>query len=345
MHGESRPFATRRHVEDFHRLHRCREMLRLGNDPAAVELAMPPRIADCDWLEELREQLRFHVGRAHERAGEFARALAIYSTCTHPGARVRAARLGGASGRRTAARETRRAKIVPAFPVFELTIDGRAEGAPVECRVRDRLMRDADEETTVHYVENGLINSLFGLLCWPAVFAPVPGAFFHSYHHGPADLPSALFVERRKREFARCLAELECGTYRRTILQRFIEKQGIASPFVSWGLIDEPILRRALECVPTSHLRAWFEWMLGDLRANRSGFPDLVQFWPRSRRYRMIEVKAPGDRLQDSQRRCLEFSLSHNVPVSVCRVRWTGAGESGGPAASCLGFRAALLHP
>jgi hypothetical protein len=59
-----------------------------------------------------------------------------------------------------------------------------------------------------------------------------------------------------------------------------------------------------------------------DLRSNRSGFPDLVQFWPRSRRYRLIEVKAPGDRLQESQRRCFEFLLSHQVPVSLCRVRW-----------------------
>ena len=52
-------------------------------------------------------------------------------------------------------------------------------------------------------------------------------------------------------------------------------------------------------------------------------FYDLVQFWPGSRRYRLIEVKAPGDRLQDNQRRCFEYLLSRQVPVSVCRVRWT----------------------
>ncbi|HWS62052.1 MAG TPA: VRR-NUC domain-containing protein [Steroidobacteraceae bacterium] len=36
----------------------------------------------------------------------------------------------------------------------------------------------------------------------------------------------------------------------------------------------------------------------------------------------LIEVEAPGDRLQESQRRCFEFLLSHQVPVSLCRVRW-----------------------
>ena len=325
VQGESRPFPTRRHVDDFHRLYSCREMLHLGDDPARIEMVMPPRILDCDWLEERREKLRFRIARAYERAGEFERALAIYSTCTDSEAQARARRLGVPNSRAAVSGAAVRPVAgahAATFPAFELAIDNRA-GAPVECRVRDHLMSEAEEETAVHYVENGLINSLFGLLCWPAVFAPVPGAFFHAFHHGPADLPTARFAERRKREFAQCLAELECEEYPRTILQRFSEKQGIASPFVSWGLIDEPLLRCALQCFPAAHLRAWFEWMVRDLRANRSGFPDLVQFWPGSRRYRLIEVKAPGDRLQDNQRRCFEYLLSRQVPVSVCRVRWT----------------------
>jgi hypothetical protein len=319
MHGQSRPFPTRRHVDGFLRLHRCREMLHSGEDLARIELAMPPRILGCDWLEERREKLRFQIARAYERAGECDRAAAIYSTCAFPEARIRASRIGT----RCAARRTRHAAPIPSF---ELTIDRCAEeDAPVEYRVRDHLMEEAgeaDEATSVHYVENGLVNALFGLLCWPAVFAPIPGAFFHAFHHGPADLPSAGFVARRKREFAECLAELESNTYRRTILRRFVEKHGISSPFVSWGLIDEPLLRAALECFPAAHLGLWFDWMVRDLRSNRSGFPDLVQFWPRSRRYRLIEVKAPGDRLQESQRRCFEFLIAHQAPVLLCRVRW-----------------------
>jgi hypothetical protein len=38
----------------------------------------------------------------------------------------------------------------------------------------------------------------------------------------------------------------------------------------------------------------------------------------------MIEVKGPGDRLQDNQRRFLEFCVSHDMPVSVCYVRRPG---------------------
>jgi hypothetical protein len=35
----------------------------------------------------------------------------------------------------------------------------------------------------------------------------------------------------------------------------------------------------------------------------------------------LIEVKGPGDRLQNNQRRFLEFCVSHGMPVSVCYVR------------------------
>ncbi|HAB09157.1 MAG TPA: hypothetical protein DCE38_11965, partial [Alcanivorax sp.] len=50
--------------------------------------------------------------------------------------------------------------------------------------------------------------------------------------------------------------------------------------------------------------------------------PDLIQFWPAQRRYRMVEVKGPGDRLQDNQRRWLDFFIARDLPVAVCQVTW-----------------------
>jgi hypothetical protein len=178
----------------------------------------------------------------------------------------------------------------------------------------------------VRYVENGLINSLFGLLCWPAIFAPVPGAFFHDFHRGPADLASGNFYRRRQRAFDDCLALLESGHYAGAIWNIFERKRGIQSPFVRWPTLDKTLLRWALDCLPVGHLRLWFEWILRDVQENRTGFPDLVQFWPDQRKYRMIEVKGPGDRVQDNQRRLLEFCVSHQMPVAVCHVGWNGNG-------------------
>jgi hypothetical protein len=177
-------------------------------------------------------------------------------------------------------------------------------------------------QAPVLYVENTLLNSLFGLLCWSAIFAPLPGAFFHEFHAAPADLLEADFHRRRSAAFAACLGQLESGTYRDSILRTFEAKAGIQSPFVPWGALTRQELELALDCIPPAHLQKFFERLLADLRANRSGLPDLIQLWPDERRYRLVEVKGPGDRLQDNQIRWLNFCLAQDIPVAVCKVKW-----------------------
>jgi hypothetical protein len=167
-----------------------------------------------------------------------------------------------------------------------------------------------------------LINSLFGLLCWEAIFAPIAGAFFHEFQAAPADLHAPAFHGRRAAQFAQCFGQLESDDYRDTIRRHFEQKTGIQSPFVYWDVISEALLRSALDCLPREHLKACFGRILADIRANACGLPDLVQFWPAERRYRLIEVKGPGDRLQDNQIRWLTFCVAHGIPVSVCHVSW-----------------------
>ena len=186
----------------------------------------------------------------------------------------------------------------------------------------------ADADSRVYYVENGLFNSLFGLLCWEAIFAPLPGAFFHAYHHGPADLYAADFRRRRQELFDRCLRALEQNRHAEPIRARYAAKSGIQSPFVDWSLMQPELLELALTCIPAPDLRACCEWILRDIGANGAGFPDLVQFWPAQRRYRLIEVKGPGDRLQENQRRLFEYFAQQAIPACVMHVRWQPAVDS-----------------
>src|SRR5690606_39152305 len=83
----------------------------------------------------------------------------------------------------------------------------------------------------VYYVENTLVNSLFGLLCWNTIFAALPGAFFHPFQRAPADLRSADFHLRRQDLFTSCLAQLDSGAYRQTIVSNYKSKAGIQSEF------------------------------------------------------------------------------------------------------------------
>src|SRR5690606_22897480 len=109
---------------------------------------------------------------------------------------------------------------------------------------------------------------------------------------------------------------------RQYIRDRYAAKQGIQSPSVHWDVLDAALLEQALHCIPAGHLQAWCRRLLGGLRANRAGLPDPIQCWPAERRHRQIEVKGPGDRLQDNQKRWLAFCAEHGMPVDVCYVQW-----------------------
>lgn len=347
-------FRHRRDVDDYLHLFRCRERFEAGEAMDAVLADVPAAPLENGWIEQRRARLLFHAAQEYERAQDWDQALRLYTAIRYPEARVRTIRVLELSGRhdealllaQEAARQPesdaeqqqvqrmlprllRRAgqpKPAPRTPTqvarIDLVLPQPQDAYAVEELVRAHI---DTPDAPAWYVENTLINSLFGLLCWQAVFTPVPGAFFHPFHTGPADLHSADFRRRRTTEFDDCLAALDTQRYKDIIRLHYREKHGIQSPFVFWDVLDEPLLETALDCISPQHLKKWCERMLADIRANRAGFPDLIQFWPQERRYRMVEVKAPGDRLQDNQVRWLDFCAAHGMPVEVCWVQWMDA--------------------
>ncbi|ADP17002.1 VRR-NUC domain protein [Achromobacter xylosoxidans A8] len=349
--ASSRAFQTREDVDCYLALHACRVALDEGADADALMQAVQACASGNPWLEKRRAKVLLRIGQACERARDWDAAQRVYEACAYPGARHRRIRVYERMARpddalalalqaqaapeseeesqrlarmwprlyRGAGQGVPAREPAPALLRTDLTLARPTEPAPVEFVTRDHLHRD---DAPVHYVENALINSLFGLLCWPAVFAPLPGAFFHPFQRGPADLDAPDFHQRRAALFAQCLAQLDRPDYRDLILQRYADKSGLQSPFVFWGSLSEDLLTQALECLPAAHLKLFFERLLRDVKTNRSGLPDLIRFWPSERRYELIEVKGPGDKLQDNQIRWLQYCVSHGMPVRVCHVSW-----------------------
>lgn len=349
----ARAFQTRQEVDDYLHLHQCGERLETaanGDELADIFAAVPAAAYTNHWLEGRRGKLLYRIGRQHERQGEWAQALACYARSGYAGARCRHIRVLERDGQSGAALSLATAALhapeseaeqqalqrmlprlrrqcgvkLPAarkeshIRRIDLALPQPWPAMRVEEEVRHHLAMD---DAPVYYVENALINSLFGLLCWDAIFAVVPGAFFHPFQQGPADLMLAGFRERRRERFDACFGQLDNGQYRHTIHRNFIHKAGTQSPFVAWSVLSGPLLHLALDCMPAMHLKAAFQRLLADIPANRSGLPDLIQFWPGEQRYRMIEVKGPGDRLQDNQLRWLDYCRVHGMPVDVCYVR------------------------
>jgi hypothetical protein len=356
--ASSRAFQRRDDVDAYLALHACRAAL---DTPQACEASgdvdqLLSEVAsiktDNPWIESRRAKLLFRIGQQCERRQQWDTALTVYARSAWPGARHRSMRVLERCGRhddalalamhaarlpeseeesqrvaRMLPRLQRRASqtMAPAHRSAAVERSTIAIGRPVapcsvEYATRDHL---SEPDAPVYYVENALVNSLFGLLCWEPIFAALPGAFFHPFQRGPADLHAPDFRSRRASQFAHCLAQLDDGTYRDTISSHWQTKFGVQSPFVFWGALSDELLAVALDCLPAMHLKLCFERLLDDIRGNRSGLPDLIRFWPAERRYEMIEVKGPGDRLQDNQIRWLDYCVKHGMPVRVLDVRWT----------------------
>ncbi|HET8730000.1 MAG TPA: VRR-NUC domain-containing protein [Moraxellaceae bacterium] len=356
LSAAARAFPHREDVEAYLHLWSCRERLEAGEATDLIARDMPTTPFANPWLERRRARLLFQMGRERERAQDWAGAERYYTASSWPEARLRLIRVLEQDGQPQQAyamaeallarhpREEDRQQLMRTLPRLcrklgrprpedmPLSTPPRVDlvlppddGRPVEWIVMEHLHTP---EAPVFYVENALINSLFGLLCWEAIFAPVPGAFFHDFHAGPADLYDEEFAGRREAEFARCLGLLDSGAHGETIRANWRRKQGIQSPFVYWETLDEALLELALACIPATHLNVLFRRLLSDIKNNRSGFPDLVQFDPVARDYRMIEVKGPGDRLQDNQLRWMDHFVRNGIPVSVAYVAWSSPAAS-----------------
>ncbi|KPX96232.1 VRR-NUC domain-containing protein [Pseudomonas meliae] len=348
---QSRVINQRADIDVCLQLHACREALETCIDLHALAEQVIAVQCGNAWLHMRRAKLLFRIVQQAERLQDWPLAMAVYRQSSYPGARSRQIRVLERNAEYTAALTlAEQARLAPesdaevqhlsrVLPRLQrkLGLTGARKrtvqaiarldvqitpvsGISVERLIRQHLEQEQGGE--VHYVENALVNSLFGLLCWKAIFAPLPGAFFHPFHSAPSDLYSPDFYQNRVALFDACLMQLESGEYLTTIREHFQSKFGLQSPFVFWAALTPQLLEQALYCLPAEHLRHWFRRLLQDVKANRTGMPDLIQFFPEQRRYRMIEVKGPGDRLQDNQLRWLDFCAEHGMPVEVCYVQW-----------------------
>jgi hypothetical protein len=177
------------------------------------------------------------------------------------------------------------------------------------------------DEAPCFYAENALLNSLFGLWLWPEMFRSIKGAFANPFQAAPLDLYHDDFQQNRP-ELQTLWQVFDEQTHIAHIKNIWQQKNGITNHFVHWQFLDEHTLNMALQCIPAQHIKLIFQRLLFDLKANRSGFPDLIQFFPTTNEYRMIEVKGPGDRIQDNQLRWFNFFNEHNIPAEVCYVSW-----------------------
>ena len=352
-----RVFANRAEVSQYQLLLKLREQLETATDlPKLQTIAHQlPGTLDSVKMERRRARLCNQLAYRLERLDEHAHALDLYCQHQVPPARERRIRLLEKRGdfeqawqllseifaspideqerqiaERIAPRFAKKANVSFAkktgFIANEMNL-GLPPGDQTNgfiC-VEERARAHFHKETApCFYIENQLFTSLLGLWLWPEIFRSVEGAFANPFQIAPLDMYQQDFQSRRP-GMAALWKLLHTWQHQKHMRDIWQAKQGIANPLVTWQVLDTALLDLALHCIPADHLGAVFQRLLFDLTNNRSGFPDLIQFFPDQKSYRLIEVKGPGDRIQDNQQRWLEFFAQRAIPAEVCYVSWHAA--------------------
>jgi hypothetical protein len=289
-----------------------------------------------------------NLARDLERLQEHELALQLYNRSQRHPARERRARLLEQSGDFSAAiavcqsifaapwNEEEREAAARILPRAQRKLDGSRQRLPrdrfdeigltlvagedsVEDHVANHL---APHWRSVHFVENKLMNALFGLAFWEQVFAAVPGAFHNPFQAVPADMYDSGFRQRREAACAERFNELRGQNLADTLRDAYQRYHNYQCHWVDWRRIDIELVDACARVIPGAHLLAIWERMLFDPGENRRGFPDLIALGENSGDYCMIEVKGPGDALQHSQKRWLRFFQAQGIPAQVAWVEW-----------------------
>jgi Fanconi-associated nuclease 1 len=168
--------------------------------------------------------------------------------------------------------------------------------------------------------ETQILTTLFGLLFWDIIFAQVPGAFETEWQMGPLDIGEDSFYYARRELIEKRLAEIEEGEAR-TILEAYDDlhrEQKTCCIGVSWRLCgrDElveivEVLRlqflRTMELIPSQclggqALASICRLFCEDYAGRSSGVPDLIVWNSTEKKCKFVEVKGPGDSLQENQK-------------------------------------------
>ncbi|CAG8999872.1 MAG: Fanconi-associated nuclease 1 [Candidatus Celerinatantimonas neptuna] len=313
-----------------------------GNWPIAHLLEQLPQHTEHPTLERQSQRIREKLAREYERRSEFEIALTNYQACDSVFSRERQCRIWIKTDPEKALQQLQKIACNPT------NLNEQQFASNLYFRLARKLKRPATEPKSVHYkridwpapqiqgapeqsallqlktlgwqgvhCENALINGILTLTLWPALFADhLPGVFFHPFQHRPADLYHPDFFSKRQPLINTLLDEINHPNWTRQIKSRFKHKYGLENPLFDWNRLPQDVLNIALERVPAPIWQCIFDYQLFDLRQTRAGMPDLF-IWNETQ-FGWLEIKGPGDKLQNNQLLWLDKLNELKLPVAVC---------------------------
>ncbi|XP_067948850.1 fanconi-associated nuclease 1-like [Watersipora subatra] len=201
-------------------------------------------------------------------------------------------------------------------------------GSKVEDVAKKHYMAEENLDRGEHR-ESSVYTTMFGLLFWDIIFQPgISDTFFNNYQCKPLDFQSDEFYPRRRKSIEERLREVRQAS--RKELAAIVEpvwrdKYEQCSICVSWDVFQsaDDVLDLML-CLGMPLLADICERLAKGYRFCRSGLPDLTMWNGQSGKYKIVEVKGPGDTLSTKQRLWLDYLVRRGANAEVCHVKIAG---------------------
>ncbi|KTG43023.1 hypothetical protein cypCar_00004957 [Cyprinus carpio] len=245
----------------------------------------------------------------------------------------------------------------------ERSTEGR--GTMVMCSVEELALehyRTLGFDQGIHG-EGSTFSSLFGLLMWDIIFIDgVPDVFRNPYQTCPLDLHTDCFYGNRREAIearAEMLRQASAEMLQELLADVWNAQEGRVCALINWErfsslqqaqVTSETIYGKSAHMVAFLVIAFWQLWsvckdyltslvaclgghflsgvvlrMAKDYRHCRGGLPDLVVWSTYNKKFKLVEVKGPNDRLSQKQQIWLDELRKLGADVEVCHVTATGA--------------------
>lgn len=209
---------------------------------------------------------------------------------------------------------------------------GEGRGTMVMCSVEELALehyRTLGFDQGIHG-EGSTFSTLFGLLMWDIIFINgVPDVFRNPYQTCPLDLHTDCFYGNRWEAIearAEMLREASVETLQELLTDVWNAQEGRVCALINWERFSSLQQAQSLvECLGGHFLSGVVLRMAKDYRHCRGGLPDLVVWSMSNKKYKLVEVKGPNDRLSQKQQIWLDELRKLGADVEVCHVTATGA--------------------
>ncbi|KAI0333539.1 hypothetical protein GY45DRAFT_1344002 [Cubamyces sp. BRFM 1775] len=184
---------------------------------------------------------------------------------------------------------------------------------------------EAEHGCKGYHCEGRIVTTLFGLLFWDVIFAPIPGVFETRYQAAPLDLAEDTFYYARQALADARVAEIEAGRAAEILERTYDAHTGVLCVGVRWDLFPKEDLVALVKCMDARALAVICRLMCEDYAGRTGGVPDLIVWNEEEHWAKFVEVKGPGDSLQENQKVWIDVLLQAGMPVEVCHVYEAGS--------------------